>query len=164
LQAVTTFGSFVLRLAECLVQRKRPKEWRNLTLRPEEEGTRRRCFISCRTCCQPSDALMVRMAQSAGPLVPETDFQERFFAASILSRRETVPSIPPRHCCHQVRFSISIPSRTCSRLLMEPRWGCGQWRRSARRFAEQTIKDQREAHGHADLLRYIGMHTWVFTL
>jgi hypothetical protein len=57
-------------------------------------------------CCQPSDALMVRMAQSAGPLVPETDFQERFCAASILSGREIVPSIPPGHCCHQKRERV----------------------------------------------------------
>jgi hypothetical protein len=37
---------------------------------------------------------------------------------------------------------------------------CCQWCRAARRFAEQTTKDQREAHGRADLLRYIGIHTW----
>jgi hypothetical protein len=41
-----------------------------------------------------------------GPLVPEIDFQEKFFAASILSGRETVPSIPPGHCCHQKRERV----------------------------------------------------------
>jgi hypothetical protein len=43
---------------------------------------------------------------SRGSARNEIDFQEKFFAASILWGRETVPSIPPGHRCHQKRERV----------------------------------------------------------